>query len=145
MSLGIDFGGVKTSSFDVIPSGTYTVRVDSAEVKETKTGGGKYINVKFVIMGSDQHGRNLFHMFNFINNNPKAVEIGLQQLKSMMKCAGSEKDTLENVSDLLGLTCDAVVKVKTDDFGEKAVINYFKNMTPKGNAEVMNSQNTVPF
>lgn len=143
--LGLDLSGVKESSISAIPAGTYTVRVDEAEVKDTKSMTGKYINVKFLIMGSSYDGRTLYHMFNFQNENAKAVEIGLQQLKSFLKCSGHDSEALENVNDLIGLTCDAVVKVKTDDYGEKSVISYFKNLTPKGEKEVMNSKNTVPF
>lgn len=116
------------TGFKPIDPGTYTVVVDNAEVKETKAGTGSYINVKFKIADSN---RFLFHSFNIKNPNEKAVEIGLQQLKGFMKCAGWTDFKLSDVGMLIGCRADAVVKTKTDEYGEKSVISYFKPVGEK--------------
>lgn len=129
----LDLTDVKESEgFKPLPAGTYTVQVDEAEIKETKSGTGSYINVKFAVEGTKQK---LFHMFNIKNDNPKAVEIGLQQLKSFVKCAGWTDFKLNDVGMLIGCKADAVVKLRTDEFGEKSVISYFKPLSDKSKSE----------
>lgn len=124
----LDISEVKeTGGFKPIPEGTYVVISDEAEVKKTKSGTGEYISMKFKILQGTQEGRTLFHSFNIQNENPKAVEIGLGQLKTFMKCAGFTEYKLENVAELVGYKVEAVVKIKSDEgYGEKAVISYFK-------------------
>lgn len=122
----IDLTNVRESSFDLIPAGNYNVVLDTAQIKETKDGTGEYINCKFVIVGGDHDDRILFHMFNIKNKNAQATEIGLSQLKSFMKCAGAKDFNIKSVSVLEGMQALAVVKTKTDSYGEKNVISYFK-------------------
>lgn len=126
MSWNLNLDAVKESTFEPIPPGQYVVQLAEAAIKETKSMTGEYINAKYLIVEGPSEGRSLFHMFNIKNDNPKAVEIGLSQLKSFMKCAGKTTFNLSSVSDLLGLKAIAVVKTRTDDFGEKSVISFFK-------------------
>ena len=125
----LDLTNVKENSFEPIPSGTYYVICDESEVKTTKDGTGEYINIKFKILSGEHEGRAVFNMFNIKNKNEKAVNIGIGQLKTFMKCAGETNMILKSPLDLIGLRCDAVVKVKTDEYGDKAVISYFKPHT----------------
>ena len=127
-----DLTGVETKKpdFGLLPDGEYVVTCDDAQVKETKDGTGEYINVKLGICQGDYKGRVLFVMFNIKNKNPKAVEIGFQQLKTFMVSADAPSLAVKSVSELLGLTCIAVVKTKTDEkFGDKNVVSYFKKIT----------------
>lgn len=126
MSLNLDLTNTKENSFSPIPAGTYEVVVDECEVKETKSQTGEYINTKFKVVGGDHDDRVLWHMFNIKNDNAKAVEIGLGQLKSFMKCAGLTNFNLKDVNDLQGLHATAIVKIRVDEYGEKNVISYFK-------------------
>lgn len=138
--LNIDLTQVKEQSFGVLPGGQYTVSVFEAQIKETKTPGGEYIHLKFRIVDGEHAGKFLFSMFNIKNQNPKAVEIGLSQLKTFMKSCGKDATRLTNVLDLVGYTCDAVVKKRIDSqCGEQAVISYFKpieSVSKKDNSDV---------
>lgn len=129
MSWTLDLTDVKETSFELIPEGEYTAQCVEAEIKETKAMTGEYINVKFVIQDAAQEGRHLFHMFNIKNDNPKAVEIGLSQLKTFIKCSGRPSMVLKNVQDLCGLAATVVVKKRTDAYGDKSVISYFKPLS----------------
>jgi len=122
----LDLTNAKENSFAPIPAGQYFLIADEAEVKQTKDGTGEYINIKFKVMDGEQAGRFVFQMFNIKNKNEKAVEIGIGQLKSFMRCAGLTNMVLASPLDLIGLRCDALIKIKSDDFGDKAVISYFK-------------------
>lgn len=80
-------------------------------------------------MGETATGRVLWHNFNVENKNPKAVEIGLQQLKGFLLAAGNESDEVKDVRELEGLSATAHVKIQADPtgvYGDKNVISYFK-------------------
>lgn len=142
----LNLSGVKENTFELLPEGEYTVICDSAEVKDTKSGTGAYINAKMMVTSGPYEGRSLFTMFNIKNDAPKAAEIGLAQLKTFLKCAGQSGEKLESVSDLIGLTANAVVKHKTDSYGEKANISYFKPAKCIPANEVIRSKGEdVPF
>lgn len=144
--LNLDLSNAKESSFGIIPQGEYNIVVDEAEIKETKSGTGEYINCKLKITDGEYEGKFLFTMFNIKNQNQKAVEIGLGQLKTFMGCAGLDKTILKNAHDLLGAKAVAVVKHKTDDYGEKAVVSYFKpfSMAAKISGELAKEKD-LPF
>lgn len=124
MSL-LNMSGVKESGFMPLPEGTYPVVVDDASVKDTKSGnGGQYIAVKLRIINDEQwEGKFIFTQFNIKNPNPKAVEIGLGQLKSFLRIAGhKDPNVLEDVLDIVGYKANAVVKIDAD----KNYVSYFK-------------------
>lgn len=125
----LDLTEDKESEFAPIPAGHYNVVCDSAEVKDTRSGNGQYINAKFTIMEGDQMNKNLFTMYNIKNENPKAVEIGRGQLKSMMRAAGREDFSLSSVNELEGLKVRVTTKIqKSEEYGDKAVISYYKKL-----------------
>ncbi len=126
MSFKIDLTEVKDSGFRLLPNGKYHVIVEEAEVRTTKDGTGEYINVQFEVREAGYNGKKLFTMFNIKNNNAKAVEIGMQQLKNLITSSGKKELVLTSVSSLLGLQAIAVVKSKTDSFGDKNIISYYE-------------------
>jgi hypothetical protein len=142
----IDLSNVKLES-DVVPAGEYLVTLTEAQVKETKSGTGEYISAKLRINAGEHEGRFIFTTFNIKNDNAQAVQIGLQQLKGFMKAAGFTDFVVKSVTDLEGATATAVVKNKTDDYGEKAVVSYFKPATKTATATTASTTNPsdIPF
>lgn len=132
--------------FEVVPQGDYLVIVDDAQVKDTKSGTGAYINVKFLITEGEYKNRAIFNMFNIKNDNQQAVKIGLEQLKAFLKISGYKTpESIESVTDLIGLTATAVVKNKKDDYGDKAYISYFKPVLAAKSGSQLAAQSDVPF
>lgn len=112
-----------------IKDGDYTIVCDSAEVKETKSGTGKYINCKFIV---EETGDFLFHMFNIENANEKARRIGLGQLKQFATFGGHQNpNEIKDTMELCGLRCGAHIRNKLDDFTGtmKPKISSFKKLT----------------
>jgi len=131
-----DLTEVKEGSFELLPNGTYYVIMDQAEVKDTKSGTGSYINAKLKILEGPHEGRFIFTTFNIKNDNAKATEIGLAQLKGFMRCSGVTDFKLANVLDLIGLRCDAVIKSKDDEhYRAKNVVSYYRPHETKTNKE----------
>ena len=143
-----DLTQVKENSFGVIPEGLYSVVSEEAKVKSTKSGTGEYINVKFRVAEGEHEGKFLYTMFNTKNDNPKAVEIGLGQLKTFLKVANAkDPNQLKDVADLVGYKAIAVVKIKNDSYGEGNVISYFKPWSIVGSDTKGKQTNTtdIPF
>ena len=121
MSLGLDLTNVADQN--ALPDGTYQVAVSKAEVKPTKTPGGEYIAVEYTVISGLHNGRKLFDQFNIKNANPQAVQIGLSQLKTLMKAGlKPNPNRLESSQELVGLKLRVKTKSKVDDFGEKAEV-----------------------
>ena len=99
-----------SGSFDPLPEGWYIASIVSAEVKTTKAGTGKFIAVRMDVMGPTHQGRVLFTNLNINNPNPKAEEIGRQQLGSIMSAIGLAK--LKNTDQLIGGKLQVKVAIK---------------------------------
>ena len=106
--LNIDLTNVEEQSGD-LPAGEYIATVSKAELKDTSTG-GQMIATEFTINGPVQANRKAWFNFNIKNANPKAVEIGLSQLKTMIVKSGKNIGTLNDLNLLYGLQVGIVVK-----------------------------------
>ena len=112
------------SGYGTIPAGWYGVTVSKAEVKPTRAGTGEYINLMYTITGPTHQGRTVWGMINIRNPNPKAEEIGLQQLGELLRAMGIAK--LSDTDQLLGMALSVKVIIKEDDQGEKNEVKGFK-------------------
>lgn len=115
MSLNLDLTNI-TENGGPVPTGTYAVVIDKAEVSHTKSGSGEMIKVQMKILDGQPHaGRVIFDQFNIKNQNPQAVQIGLGQLKGMLKAFGfPNPNKLSSSTELLGLKGQVSVKVEED-------------------------------
>jgi hypothetical protein len=89
-----------TNNFEPLPAGWYTAVVNGAEIKNTKAGTGQYIAVRYDITGPTHQGRVVFGNLNIKNPNPKAEEIGRQQLGELMRAIGLT--TVQDTDQLIG-------------------------------------------
>lgn len=77
-----------TDSYEPIPKGIYKMIFTSAEIADTKRGGGKVLKATASIADGEFEGRLIFTNFNIQNPNPIAHEIGRGQLSSAGKAMG---------------------------------------------------------
>lgn len=115
----------ESTGFDPVPAGEYTARITEAELKNTNAGTGQYIKVRFDIIGPSHAGRVVFTNLNIRNPNPKAEEIGRQQLGEIMRAIGLASVT--DTDQLIGGTCKIRVTVKNDEqYGPGNEVKGFK-------------------
>jgi hypothetical protein len=107
-------------SYDPVPAGWYSARIHSAEVKPTKTPGGQYIKVRYDIVGPSHQGRVIFGNLNIRNANPKAEQIGRQQLGELMRAIGLSE--IQDTDQLVGGQCQIKLEVQPAE-GEYAARN----------------------
>ena len=108
-----DFSGQSAASksdFDPLPPGWYAVEVTSGEVKTTKAGNGTRVAIRFDVRGGAHDGRVVFGSFNLTNPNPKAAEIGREQLGQLSVACGIAH--LGDTSEILGKRLEIKLVVK---------------------------------
>ena len=99
-TFSVDSLPTPTNNFEPLPAGWYTCVVNGAEIKNTKAGTGQYIAVRYDITGPTHQGRVVFGNLNIKNPNPKAEEIGRQQLGELMRAIGLT--TVQDTDQLIG-------------------------------------------
>jgi len=118
-----------TFGFDPIPAGDYLAIITESAFKDTKSGSGKFLEVKFEVIDGPHKGRNLWARLNLDNANETAVKIAKAELSAICRAVGvlQPKDSC----DLHNLPLTLTVKCrKREDNGE--ITNEIKGYRPKG-------------
>lgn len=116
-----------STDFEPLPPGLYSTKIVESEVKNTLAGnGGKYLKLRFEVLGGEFQNRILFINLNIKNPNPKAQKIGLGQLSALCRAVGK----IGIVDDSSALhDIPLVVKVDIEegsgDYRDKNVIKAF--------------------
>ena len=114
-----------TGNFEPLPAGWYTVVVNGAEIKNTKAGNGQYIAVRYDVTGPTHQGRVVFGNLNIKNPNPKAEEIGRQQLGELMRAIGLS--ALQDTDQLIGGQLSIKLDVReSEQYGASNDVKGFK-------------------
>ena len=114
-----------TGNFDPLPPGWYSATMSAAEIKNTKTGTGQYIALRYDITGPTHPGRVVFGNLNIRNASPKAEEIGRQQLGDICRAIGLARvgDTDQLIGNSLMIKLDIE---KSEQYGDKNQVKGFK-------------------
>ena len=116
---------VSEKSYEPLPSGWYTASITAAELKNTKAGTGQYIAIRYDIIGPTHQGRIVFGNLNIRNPNPKAEEIGRQQLGEVMRAIGIAK--VQDTDELIGGQLSIKVDIRSSEqYGDQNEVRAFK-------------------
>jgi len=115
-------------NFEPLPAGWYTATISQSELKATKAGNGQYIKLRYDITGPSHQGRVVFGNLNIKNANPKAEEIGRQQLGDIMRSIGLAK--VSDTDQLIGGQIGIKLEVKQDEqYGASNEVKGFKSVS----------------
>jgi hypothetical protein len=88
-------------SFDPLPVGDYEVIITETEMKDTKNGKGKYLQLTFEVVGEENKGRKVWDRLNLINENSTAQEIAQRSLSAICRAVGvlhpTDSDELKDI------------------------------------------------
>jgi len=116
---------VSDKSYEPLPAGWYTASITGAELKNTKAGTGQYISIRYDIIGPSHQGRIVFGNLNIRNPNPKAEEIGRQQLGEVMRAIGIAK--VQDTDELIGGQLSIKVDIRSSEqYGDQNEVKAFK-------------------
>jgi|13_taG_2_1085334.scaffolds.fasta_scaffold09548_5 hypothetical protein len=96
--------------FSPLPMGEYLAQVVASEIKDTKSGTGKYVKLQWQVTDGQHAGRVIFANYNIINANPKAQEIGEREFAAA--CQGLGKVGVNDTEELHAIPC--VIKLKIE-------------------------------
>jgi hypothetical protein len=115
-------------NFEPLPAGWYTATISQSELKATKAGNGQYIKLRYDITGPSHQGRVVFGNLNIKNANPKAEEIGRQQLGDIMRAIGLAKVT--DTDQLIGGQIAIKLEIKQEEqYGASNEVKGFKSVS----------------
>ena len=113
-------------NFEPLPAGWYTATISQSELKATKAGNGQYIKLRYDITGPSHQGRVVFGNLNIKNPNPKAEEIGRQQLGELMRAVGLS--ALQDTDQLIGGQLSIKLDVReSEQYGASNDVKGFKS------------------
>lgn len=116
---------ITEKSYGLIPAGWYTATISKSELRMTKAGTGEMIACMFTISGPTHQGRTCWTNINIRNQNPKAEEVGREQLGYLMRATGLSQVVDTDV--LIGKTCQIKIAVRDDErYGEGNEIKGFR-------------------
>jgi hypothetical protein len=141
---------VSDRNFEPLPAGWYDATISNAEIMATKISTGKYIKVRYDINGPTHQGRVVFGNLNVRNPNPKAEEIGRQQLGEIMRAIGltSLKDTDQMIGGNLSIKLDIRI---SEQYGNSNEVKGFRALpgasapAPKPAAATTNVKASPPW
>tara|TARA_R110000772_G_scaffold53716_1_gene122759 strand:- start:2514 stop:2990 length:477 start_codon:yes stop_codon:yes gene_type:complete len=129
-TFSVDALPVSERNFEPLPAGWYTTVVAGAEIKNTKAGTGQYISIRYDVTGPTHQGRVVFGNLNIKNPNPKAEEIGRQQLGELMRAIGLS--TVQDTDQLIG--GQLMIKLDVRESEQYGASNDVKGFKSNGSA-----------
>lgn len=127
-TLGFAFNAAavpQNDSFDPIPAGDYIAQITESEIKNTKSGTGQMLNLRWQVLDGQFKGRLVFDSLNIINQNPDTQRIAQGQLSSLCHVLG-----VLNLTDSAQLHMKpAIIKVKirkSDQYGDSNDVKGYK-------------------
>lgn len=85
------------AGFDPIPAGKYPAVITESEMKPTKSGVGKFLQLTFQILDGEFKGRLVWARLNLDNPNATTVKIARAELSAICRAVGvmAPKDSVE--------------------------------------------------
>ena len=138
--------------FDAIPAGKYQAVITDSEMKDTKSGTGKYLQLEFEIIEGDYKNRKLWVRLNLENANSEAVRMARADLSAICRAVNviQPRDSVELHN--LPLTITVRCRKNQDDeivneirgFAPKAALSGAVSSTPATTAPSTASGNSQP-
>ncbi|MCC7407233.1 MAG: DUF669 domain-containing protein [Phycisphaeraceae bacterium] len=77
-----------SQEFEPIPAGKYLAMITESQMKPTKNGAGRYLQLSFQILDGPYKGRFVWARLNLQNPNPTTVQIARQELSAICRAVG---------------------------------------------------------
>ena len=114
----------RINDFQPLPAGEYACEITDACIKDTKAGNGHYVELTLTVIGDPGAGRKVWHRLNIKNPNPKAEEIGKEQLDAVREAVGLV--ALSDTDQLIGKYLTAKLNVKEWNGSMQNEVHYVK-------------------
>lgn len=79
--------------FDALSPGWYEAQIVDSELKDNSKGTGSFLSLEFEVVSGDFQNRKFWMNVNYQHTNPKAQEIGQQELRRILEAVGLNRIT----------------------------------------------------
>lgn len=77
-----------SQEFQILPEGKYEAVIAASDVKETRSGSGKYVQIEFEVVSGEHRGRKIWGRYNIENPSADAVRIGRADFSAVCHAVG---------------------------------------------------------
>lgn len=106
-----------SAPLEPLPAGKYLAKITESEMKDAKSGNGKYLKLVFEVCDGPMKGRKTWAQLNILNANQTAAEIARKELSAIAHSVGVMK--FSDSAALHGIPLTIHVKCKKrDDTGD---------------------------
>jgi hypothetical protein len=106
-----------TTTFEALPAGKYLVAITASEMKATKKGDGRYLQLEFTVLEGECKGRKIWDRLCINHPNDLTQKIARGNLSAICRAVGvmQPKDSVElhNIPLVISVKCK-----KREDTGE---------------------------
>ena len=115
----------ESTDYSPIPAGWYRCRITEASLETTKAGTGQYIKCRYDVLDAPHANRVFFGNINIRNPNPKAEEIGAEQLGKLMRSIGLAR--VSDTDQLVGGVMQVKVTIRqSEQYGDSNEVKDWK-------------------
>lgn len=125
--LNINWNEIEESDFRPLTEGVYAGNVSKTEVKNSKSGTGKYLSLEITLLGAPGiKGRKIFDICMLSHPNPAAVTVGARKLKKLADVLDLDITEMESYSEFIGKPLGLKLGVESDaEYGDKNKVKGF--------------------
>lgn len=124
-------GIAPAQSFDALPAGKYSVMAMNTDMKATKNGLGRYLEIEWQVLDGAHANRKVWSRLNVENPNAKAVEIAQRELAAICHAVGKPAG-VQMTEELHGVPM--VIDVAIEE-GSSGQTNRVRSYMPLNNAQ----------
>jgi hypothetical protein len=134
----------ETQKMGLVPDGWYQSVIETADLRTTKDGSGKYISVRFSIIGPNYANRSVFVNLNIVNKSSVAEAIGREELGKIMRSCGM--DTISDTDELIGAPVEIQVKSKKEPgYDDRNIVSDYRQISSKTPVDMPKLPSTNPY
>ena len=119
-----------SKEFDPIPAGKYLAVITDSDMRDTRAGTGRYLQLEFEIIDGEYTGRKLWARLNIENQNAEAVRMARSDLSAICRSVNvlmpNDSTELHNIPLVIKVHCR-----KDKNSGE--IVNDIRGYEPKAN------------
>jgi hypothetical protein len=128
-----------SSGFELIPPGDYEACIVASELKPTKKGDGKVLEIQVSIINGPCQNRKLFDRLNINNPSEECQRIGRGTLSAICRAVGKLEPNDSSELHMLALRITVGTR-KREDTGD--IVNVIKSYKPCGSSKAIPSVST---
>lgn len=129
-----------STGFDPIPAGKYQAVIVDSEMKPTRSGNGRYLQLEFEIIEGEYRNRRVWARLNLENTNQEAVRIARADLSAVCRAVNvlQPRDSVE----LHNLPLTITVRCRKNQNDE--IVNEVRGYGPRANSGAAAGTETPP-